>query len=170
MKANPQKFQLIWFGKDNKSTLTLLPGVTLESIKVVKLLGIQIDFQLKFDEHVSVLCSKTSRQINVLARLSRTLDQNGKLKIMQSCILCYFNYCPVVWHYCSKDSILKMEKIQCRALKYVYIDYKSSYVDLLERANIKFLFIQRQRDLLMELFKTYNKQGPSYLHDFFCFY
>ena len=110
MKANPDKFQFILFDKDNNSTLTLLSGVTLESLKVVKLLGVQIDFQLKFDEHVSVLCSKASRQINVLARLSKTLDQIGKLKIMQSCILCYFNYCPVVWHYCSKDSILKMQK------------------------------------------------------------
>ncbi len=42
------------------------------------LLGVQIDFQLKFDEHVSVLCSKASRQINVLTKLSKTLDQIGK--------------------------------------------------------------------------------------------
>ena len=27
------------------------------------------------------------------------------------------------------------------------------------------LFIQRQRVLLMEVFKIYNKQGPLYLHD-----
>ncbi len=46
-----------------------IPGVTLESLKVVKVLGVHIDFKLKFDEHVSVLCSKSSRQINVLARL-----------------------------------------------------------------------------------------------------
>ncbi len=108
MKANPEKFQFILFGKDNNSTLTLLPGVTLESLKFVKLLGVHIDFQLKFDEHVSVLCSKANRQINVLARLSKTLDQNWQVEITQSCILCYFNYCPGVWHYCSKDSILKM--------------------------------------------------------------
>ncbi len=130
-----EKFQFILFGKDNNSrppTLTLLTGVTLESLKVVKILGVHIDFQLKFYEHVSVLCSKASRQINVLARLSKTLDQIGKLKIMQSRILCYFNYCPVVWHYCSKDSILNMEKIQYRALMYVYNDYKSSCVDLLD--------------------------------------
>ncbi len=63
---------------------------------------------------------------------------------MQSCLLCYFNYFPVVWHYCSKGSILKMEKIQYRTLKYLYNDYKSSYVDLLERANMPSLFIQRQ--------------------------
>ena len=30
-----------------------------------------------------------------------------------------------------------------------------------------FLFIQRQRALLMDIFKIYNKQGPLYLHDLF---
>ena len=70
MKANPEKFQFILSGKDNNSALTLLPGVTLESLKFVKLLGVQIDFQLKFDEHVSVLCSKAGKQIKVLARVS----------------------------------------------------------------------------------------------------
>ncbi len=76
MKANPEKFQFILFFRDNNSTLTLLTlCVTLESLNVVKLLGVQIDFQLKFDEPVSVLCNKASRQINSLARLSKTLDQ-----------------------------------------------------------------------------------------------
>ena len=47
----------------------------------------------------------------------------------------------------------------------MYNDYKYSYVDLLERANMTFLFVQRQRVLLMEVFKMYNKRGPLYLHD-----
>ncbi len=55
--------------------------------------------------------------------------------------------------------------IQYRALKYVYNDYKSSYADLLERANMPFLFIQRQRVLLMEAFIIYNKHCPLYLLD-----
>ncbi len=59
-------------------------------------------------------------------------------------------------------------RIQYRAaLKYVYNYYKSSYVDLLERANMPFLFIQRQRVLLMAFFKICNKHGLSYLHDLF---
>ncbi len=35
-----------------------------------------------------------------------------------------------------------MEKIQCTALKYMYDNYKSCYVDLLERANMPFMFVQ----------------------------
>ena len=121
MKENPRKFHFALFAKENNSTPTMLLRVTLESLKVVKLLG-QIDFELKFDEHISALCNTASRQKSVLARLSKTFNLNGKLKIIQPCMLCYFNYCPLEWHYCSQEDILKMEKIQYRALKYVYND------------------------------------------------
>ena len=78
MKANPGKFQFILFGNYNNGTLTLLPCVKLKSLQV--LLEYKLIIQFKFDENVSVLCSKASRQINVLARFSKTLDQKGKLK------------------------------------------------------------------------------------------
>jgi hypothetical protein len=37
--------------------------------KTVKLLGIEIDYQLNFDAHVSSICRKASQQLNVLKRL-----------------------------------------------------------------------------------------------------
>ena len=33
--------------------------------KTVKLLGIEIDYQLNFDAHVSSICRKASQQLNV---------------------------------------------------------------------------------------------------------
>ena len=67
IKVNPETFQFILFGRDNNSTLTVHPGATLESLKVVKFNGniITIAFQLNFDEHVSE--HEASMQINVLS-------------------------------------------------------------------------------------------------------
>ena len=36
----------------------------------VKLLGVDTDFQLNFDQHTSNLCRKAGQQLNVLKRLS----------------------------------------------------------------------------------------------------
>ena len=49
-------------------------NVSIESQPVVKLLGINIDCTLSFSTHISEICSKAGRKLNVLARLSSTLD------------------------------------------------------------------------------------------------
>ena len=42
-------------------------------------------------------------------------------------ILSNFNYCPVIWHYCSEKNSIKIGKIQERALRFIYEDYDYSY-------------------------------------------
>jgi hypothetical protein len=52
--------------------------------KTVKLLGIEIDYQLNFDVHVSSICRKASQQsLNVLKRLGSLLNRLSKLTIFQ---------------------------------------------------------------------------------------
>ena len=36
----------------------------------MKLLGVDIDYQMNFDQHISILCRKAGQQLNVLKRLS----------------------------------------------------------------------------------------------------
>ena len=83
MKANPDKFQAICIGKktyDNIETFRI--GETdIKCENNVSLLGINIDFMLKFDDHVTEICKKASKQLAVLKRLGRFLTKQGKLVI-----------------------------------------------------------------------------------------
>ena len=64
----------------------------------VKLLGVTIDFKLKFDIHVSNICKKASRQLEILKRIGNNLCKLGKLNIYYSFVLSNFNYCPLTWN------------------------------------------------------------------------
>ncbi len=55
--------------------------------------------------------------------------------IYRSYILSNFNYCPLVWHFCGIQNSRNMEKIQERALRFVYEDYESTYDILLKKGN-----------------------------------
>ena len=118
MQANPEKFQAIIPGKighENCTSLTVC-GSEIKCEVSVKLLGVTIDFMLNLDEHVSNICRKAARQINVLLRIGKHLSVETKILIYKSFIKSNFNYCPLVWHFCSKSSTAKMEKLQYRAL------------------------------------------------------
>ena len=53
-------------------------------LDVVKLLGVDIDYQLNFDQHISNLCRKAGQQLNVLKRLSPFLSRLNKLTIFHT--------------------------------------------------------------------------------------
>ena len=75
MKANPEKVQAITVGKKthDKNLKFNLEGIEIECETEVKLLGVTIDFKLNFNEHISNICKKASRQLNVLKRIGKHL-------------------------------------------------------------------------------------------------
>ena len=104
MQANPDKFQAIIPGKsghENCTSLTIC-GSEIKCEDSVKLLGVTIDFMLNFDTHVSDICRKAAKQINVLLRIGRHLTVETKILIYKSFIKSNFNYCPLVWHFVLK--------------------------------------------------------------------
>ena len=75
MKANPNRFQAMCVGLkayENFKSFQI-ENVDIKCEDSVTLLGVSIDFRLKFDSHVSVICKKASKQLAVLKRLGRFL-------------------------------------------------------------------------------------------------
>ena len=60
-----------------------------------------------------------------------------------------------------------MERIQYRALKFVYNDFDSSYDKLLTRAKLSTLELSRKMAILVEVYKAVNKLSPSFMWDIF---
>ena len=64
------------------------------------------------------MCQKAGKQMGALARLSNVFNQKTKILLMQSFILSHFLYCSVVYHYCSRSDIIKLEKVQKKSLRF----------------------------------------------------
>ena len=67
MKANPGKFQAIVSHRSLNPKITFrISESNLSSQESVTLLGVKIDRKLSFNEHVTSLCKKAGKQLNVL--------------------------------------------------------------------------------------------------------
>ena len=167
MQANPSKFQAIAIGKKSQVLDEIKIGNTsIKCEKQVKLLGVNIDFELKFNDHISEICKKGARQLNALKRIGKHLNRLCKLSIYYSFIMSNFNFCSLAWHFCSEKNTVKIEKIQERALRFIYSDYKSPYENLLSRSKLPSLRIRRVRSMAIQMFQIINNQSPVYLNDF----
>ena len=168
MDANAGKFQSIAMDRDGKIPLSIsVQGNVILPSNVLKVLGVSLEAGLKFDCHVTNICLKSSRQINVLKRLSRFLTPENRMLLYKSFIASNFHYCPVAWIFCGKRNSDKLEKIQERALRFVYSDYSSEYTDLLKRGNLLSLATYRIRFLAIEMYKCMNNLNPQYLNNVF---
>ena len=113
MVVNSDKFQAIILNRKETQAIhkLIIDNKEIKTTNSIKLLGINIDDQLKFNEHISILCSKAAMQLNALSRLQKYMGKSEKEAIINSFILSNFNYCPLVWHFSSCESIRKIEKI-----------------------------------------------------------
>ncbi len=169
MSANPSKFQSITIGKKSKDlkSFVINDNFEIETTSEVTLLGIEIDNQLNFDKHVELICQKASRQLNVLKRLSNNLEEKEKRVLVNSFILCHFNYCPLIWLFCSKKSKNKIEKINERALRIIYADYSLNYNEILKKDKDTTIHVNMIRTLALEVYKTLNRLNPSFMRKMF---
>ncbi len=167
MKANAPKFQVAFFSRNNhiEGIHIELDDVTLYSTDCTKLLGLNIDRKLTFNYHISELCKKAARQLNGLIRLSTMLPKESKFNIFNAFIISNFLYCPIVWHLCSKSDTCKVEKIQERALRFIFRDFESEYQTLLVEAGRSSLYMDRLRLIVTEVYKILNGMSPVFLQE-----
>ncbi len=67
------------------------------------------------------------------------------------------HYCPLVWHFCGIQNSRNTEKIQERALWFIYEDCESTHDILLKRGNHDMLYIGRLRNMATEICKALKK-------------
>ena len=105
MIANPEKFKAIVVKRLNaKEALNVnlqINDVRVTTSSEVDLLGVTIDSKLISDSYIGNICKKNSRQLNALFRLNRYLLPHQRKVLRKSFVLANFNYCPMVWHFCS---------------------------------------------------------------------
>ena len=169
MSANAEKFHCIipCAPADNTVNSVTINNTTIETEPTVLLLGVEIDDKLDFSPHLRELTRRSAFKLYAFRRIASNLNLNVKKVILNSFILSQFQYCPLVWFFCKKSCINKLDKIQERALRIVYNDFNANYDVLLKRANCPDVQTRLRRLLMVEIYKTLHDLNPVYMKNIF---
>ena len=163
MVANPGKFQLMYLGT-NENRSIFIDNMEIKPQDEVELLGLKIDKKQNFRSHINHICNKANSKISQLIILRKNMSTRQAKIIVNTYILPYFLYCPLIWMFCRKKEINLINKVHKRALKTIYNDSPSSSFEELLLLDNSICFHKRHLQLLMlEVFKSVRHDNPLLL-------
>ena len=139
----------------------------IKNEKSVKLLGINFDQNLAFNEHVASLCKKSSQKLHALSRVAPYMDHHKIKVIMKAFVEAQFNYCPLIWMFHSRILNQRINRIHKRALRIAYQDKCSSFEELLRKDNSVTIHEKNLQRIATEMFKIINDLAPVFMKNIF---
>ena len=133
----------------------------------MKMLGVTIGNQLKFNDHIKIVCKEAAKKVNALARIAPYLKEDKRKLLMKTFVLTFFNYCSLVWMYCSRKNNKLISNVHERALRIAYNDLSSSFEQLLLKDNTVTIHTRISKQLAAEIYKTIHHENPSFMEDIF---
>ena len=133
----------------------------------VKLLGIHIDRELKFNIHINNICKQASNKVRCLQRIRNFVTDRQALCLCNAFVLSNFKYCPLIWMYCSKTLHEKINRVHKRALRAVTGAYDCSLEDILLFTGGITVHTNSLHTLLSEIFKSLFGENPDFIKRLF---
>ena len=134
LTLNADKCHLLFSGCNVEHMFASVGDAIIWEENSVKLLGIFIDSNLSFNEHVKTICKKASQKLTVLLRMANILPGEQRKVLVNTFFDSQFNYCPLLWMFCSRSLNHKINRLHKRSLRIAYNDYTATFEDLLAKA------------------------------------
>ena len=167
MVTNPNKFQVIFPGTEDKSVNVNIGSTEVTYSKEVKLLEVVLDTQLTFYPHIKEICKKATSKTKALVRVRSYLSQKQADHLYNAYIMPSFNYCPLVWMYCSKQAHNLINATHRRALCAKLNTFSGTLIELQERSSTVSIHTKNFQLLMIEVFKSMNQLNTSIMWDAF---
>lgn len=92
--------------------------IVIQNVQSAKLLGVYVDVNLSWHQHINFMCKKIAKKLGVLRRLSSFMSAKGISKVYSSIVFPHFLYCSSVWSMPSNNTnIDRLYKLQKRAAR-----------------------------------------------------
>jgi hypothetical protein len=166
MKLNVKKCKElhICFLKDKPELLPLLiDEQALEIVQSHKVLGLIIQNNLKWNEHIDSVVSKASKRLYIIRTLRRSsVPAEDLLEIYFAIIRSVLEYCCVVWHNTLPSYLAnQLERVQKRALRIILPEYTySEALTFLKCARLD----DRREKLCLKTLKNIPQGSPLFCH------
>ena len=171
--------QNLWYifdNEKNKDTINVtidkdtILTIMEEKVRIKKYLGLVLDHQLHFTEHIDYIKKKIAKRIGAMYKSKNLLPLKYRKMFANSLMLPYFDYLDLIWSKTNKTKLNELDILYKKVGK-IALDY-----DILESSkkvyeDMKWLPLHLRRQLHMStyMFKIINGNSPPQMRDKFMY-
>ena len=167
MVLNADKCHFMCLGKDTENETFIFNNFIFNNSNEEKILGITIDNKLTFKGHIKILCRKAAQKMGALSRLLNHLSDSQKRSIFNSLIKSQFNYCPLIWMFCSRTSNNIITIIHEQVLRLILNGQTSDFDTHLQNNNGTCNHHRIIQTLMVDVYKIKNNLNPPIMNFLF---
>lgn len=154
---NAEKCSVIHIGKNNPCyTYKINDDVNLGVSDSERDLGIVIDSDLSFKQHINSTCNKANQILSIIQRHFKHANSQAKLQLYKALVRSKLEYGNLIWCPRLEGEKDKVEKVQRRATRYIVKGERLCYSERLKRLKLPTLEHRRLRGDLIQTYKIVN--------------
>ena len=158
LQLNPQKCKSMILSKKRCSTAESTPlylcGSKLEEATIYKYLGVLVNKNLTWSDHISELCTKARKILGLLYRQFYNNANPATIRQLYiSLVRPHLEYASQLWDPYLQGDTDRLEAVQKFALKLISRQWDSGYDELLSATNIPRLQERRLHQKLAQVFR-----------------
>ena len=127
LSLNIKKTNYMIFSHKNRNTeynfQPKINNVPIIEKNSARFLGIIIDNNLNWTEHIRAIASKMSRYLGIMYKLKSILPQAARLAIFHSFVQSHLNYCSLIWGFSAKSNIELLFRAQKKGIRSIMPGY-----------------------------------------------
>ena len=162
-KVNPSKCHLFLSPFNLKSIN--IKKFSIEGSSSEKFLGVTVDSNFTFEEHINELCKKGNQKLHALARCAKYMSTEKRRTSFNAFVVSQFNYCPLVWMFHTKELNSRINSLHEKGLRLIYQNRNLSFDELLKLDKSVSIHYRNLQYLLTEIYKVKMGLSPPIMND-----
>ena len=151
----------------NEQLSLTLNSVDLNMISYDKILGVIIDNNLTWSQHIDKICKKITSNLWLLSRIKDYLSRDHRVQFYKTYIQPHIDYCNVIWGGTSQINLNRIFRLQKRACK-IILDYNvNDIMESMQDLKILTVFDRLYLRKAKFMYRVSRGETPQYVNELF---
>ena len=181
MSLNIEKTHFMIFKPKRKKVVMcsdiMINGIKIDEVKYTKFLGVTIDSDLSWKNHIDSICSKIAKNIGILTK-ARSIFRTDTMQSLYYCFIYpYISYCIHVWGSTFQTYLNKILLLQKRVIRLIAGVNRKTHstplfdslciltVEKLYSYNVGLFMYKYHHGWLSQIFDVFQRNSDVHYHD-----